>query len=349
MKFGQKFKREISKFLVPFMLYTTVQSTMPGQTQEQSSYKTTLEKIVGDENVVRLYPKGKPCYVISDKHDGYKNYEKIEKKEDLINKVKNGEVYVVDLGDVVHPERISEHGQESKFLDREIARKDTLEKLGKERYYTCLKGNHDYEAEKSYEKRKAVNGCNIGILNLFYRWLKKFGPGKALANAWHEIRFPSRGFTENQYAYLKSLPIAVIIDDSIVLTHGGYPSREQYSNRNKAIYDILWNRSGDAAEFLDDIGAKLLINGHTAPNQAAWMYNLLLALQGRAKWDTRRRIATIYNKNKNPTRVFIGPSKPETWGSWRGMFGGGGGSYLKLDSEYNPDKWKPGKQIQYLD
>ncbi|MEM1535976.1 MAG: metallophosphoesterase [Candidatus Pacearchaeota archaeon] len=319
-------------------------------TSENKSCRKTLEEILGAENVVHVSLKGKPFYVVSDAHDGYENYMKVEKKEDLIDKMKNGEAYVIDLGDFVHPERIKEWNMEPKFLDREIEIKETLKKLGKEEYYICVKGNHEHEAIKSYEARKAVDGHDAGIFRLFYKWLKKFGLGKALTNLWHEIRFPSKKLTERRYLYLKSLPIAVIVENSIVLTHGGYPSRKHYFNREKAIHETLWKKSGDAAEFLNDIGAKLLINGHVSPNHGAFMYNIFLALRGRAKWDIKKKIAIIYNNEKIPTRVMISPFKPEIFGSYKGFFGGGGGSYLKLNSsDCDPDKWEVGKQVMYLD
>ncbi|MEM4641068.1 MAG: hypothetical protein QXW65_00915 [Candidatus Pacearchaeota archaeon] len=79
-------------------------------------------------------------------------------------------------------------------------------------------------------------------------------------------------------------------------------------------------------------------------------YTIYFLLCEEEQRNIEKKIAIIYNNEKIPTRVMISPFKPEIFGSYKGFFGGGGGSYLKLNSsDCDPDKWEVGKQVMYLD
>ena len=293
-------------------------------TQEQIGSKKSLEEVLGKENVVRL-STDKPIVYYTDRHSGFRNYQRVRQNESLDVRTARGDVYVIDGGDVCGAERLNERGLDRVQIDDDIrtSNSNTIR----------LRGNHDYETCRSFERRREVQGENSGLIDLFKKFSKKFGFWNAVKYSIHEKAHSSKGLTKQQYDYLNNLPIAVIVNDELVFTHGSGISRKNYDDQDAAIYEALWRRAGNPREFLEDFGGKIMFNGHTAP----WHVipsNAGKAFRGKAKYDSGRGMGVIYDDQGNVSRVVMEPFKRGFLGflgTPKGLFGGGGGTYLEID------------------
>ncbi|MBW2997802.1 hypothetical protein KY349_05675, partial [Candidatus Woesearchaeota archaeon] len=165
----------------------------------------------------------------------------------------------------------AERDGDSRIVDRIMEIQDKLGSQGNRLIY--IQGNHENEVVKIYDMLRSRGICPKNQKEIVQR----------LYNSKSGFYFKQFNFiermTEEQFRYMRDLPVAVLTKNGIVGVHAG-PARfmegpEDVARKNKkVVQDIVWSRpenvtggsytSREVVEFLekmDDSG--LLVTGHT--------------------------------------------------------------------------------------
>jgi hypothetical protein len=228
-----------------------------------------------DGNLI-IVPSQGGLYVASDFHSRHTDFKKWFSKTNLVEKLKGGEdVYGLIVGDAVDmkpKDSYAEKDGDSRIVDEIRNIQESLGENGKRLIFT--QGNHESEVVKIYDALKKQYGLNSGNQKQLVEGLYRSRNGRF----YQQFNFIER-MTDEQFEYLKQLPVAVLTKNGIVGVHAA-PSRiakstkdiAQTNDQNKE--EILWNRPGqikrdgynfgDVRDFLKVMeGSGLLVTGHT--------------------------------------------------------------------------------------
>lgn len=236
------------------------------------------DKFAQDGGLVVLPSKG-TLYVASDFHTRHTDFQKWLTKTSIVERLKSEEdTYGLILGDAVDikpGDPLAEKDGDSRIVDRIRQIQTAVGEAGKRFIY--IQGNHEREVCRIYgllKKHFALDARTRARLvaalyasqdGLFYQ----------------QFNFLER-ITDEQYAYLKDLPVAVLSKNGIVGVHAG-PSksaknRKELAQKAESVVDeLVWSRPEEIAEIpgkgysSDQLAgflrlmenAGLLISGHT--------------------------------------------------------------------------------------
>jgi hypothetical protein len=227
-----------------------------------------------DGGLVILPSKGE-LYIASDFHTRHADFDEWLKRTQLVEKLKDKEdVYGLILGDVVDAkpgDTKAEDDGDTRILGRIREIQGKLGEAG--RRLVFIMGNHEREVMRVYEALKTKHGLNA---NNRSRLLKALYESDVY---YSQFNFLER-ITDEQHAYLKQIPLAVVGKNGLVGIHAG-PSPHctqlaQIAKRDEEVVsDAVWSRpvgmqtnGGYTAEQLLDFlkameNASLLVVGHT--------------------------------------------------------------------------------------
>ena len=236
------------------------------------------DKFHQDGGLVIVPSKGK-LYIASDFHTRHADFQKWLTKTSIVEKLRNEkDAYGLILGDAVDMkpnDPQAEKDGDSRIVDKIREIQTTLGEDGKRLIF--IQGNHESEVVRVYgllKKHFALDAKNRARLiaalyasqdGLFYQ----------------QFNFLER-ISDEQFAYLKELPVAVLTKSGVVGVHAG-PSKsaktsKDLANKTEAIVDeLVWSRPAEIAEipgkgytpedlaaFLEVMeGSGLVVSGHT--------------------------------------------------------------------------------------
>jgi hypothetical protein len=230
-----------------------------------------------DGGLVVLPSKG-TLYIASDFHTRYTDYRKWLAATQLPEKLKAGEdVYGLILGDAadIKPgDTAAEKGGDSRIIDHIRELQQSLGPAG--RRFIFILGNHEAASVQIYGLLKRefelTPQNRRRLINLLYN--------SEDGAYYQQFNFLER-ITDEQYAYLKGLPVAVLSKSGLLAVHAA-PSKsatglgDLVAKRPKVLEQLLWSRpveiqikepnysSTDLLTFLKLMAnSSLLIAGHT--------------------------------------------------------------------------------------
>ena len=238
---------------------------------EAKSLADYPNRVTRDGELVVLPDKG-TVYVATDFHAQWSNFNRWLTQTKLVERVKAGEdVYGLILGDVVDHkpgDPIFEPYGDLKIVDRIM---QLQRQLGEERLI-YLRGNHELAAADAYAmlKKAGMNADNRrDMITQLYQ--------TAHGAYFKQFNFIER-MTDEHYSYLTGLPTIAVGKNGCVGVHAGTSRSAKsladlISLSKKVLDELLWGRPAVAlssgytpshtAEFLERIGGRLLIVGHT--------------------------------------------------------------------------------------
>ncbi len=223
-------------------------------------------------NLVILPDKG-ILYITSDFHTRFKHFNLWLKRTNVIERIKNGEdVYGLILGDTVDikpGDKEAEDRGDSKIVDTLMKIHGELGEMSHRLIY--LRGNHEEAVIDLYEMltKQGMNSQNrMQFVKRVYR-----------SAYYRQFNFIER-VTDEQYRFLKTLPLAVKTKSGVIGLHAGPSIKaanlDSLANPTKAIReDVLWERPkgmlaagdysvDDTKKFLKRMeNSHILIVGHT--------------------------------------------------------------------------------------
>jgi hypothetical protein len=222
-----------------------------------------------DGGLVILPDKGQ-LFVANDFHTHHADFQRWLKRSDLIARLKdNPDVYGLVLGDVADQKPADpevEADGDSRIVDkiREIQHGPGGDRL------IYVLGNHEYEVARIYDAMKKQLGLNAANRKRIIAALYKSPDGAFF----QQHNFIER-INDEQFEYIKDLPIGVLGQNGVVYLHAG-PARKATSKQPlrkkepETVVEVVWGRpitnydADDVDRFLkmmDD--SHLLIVGHT--------------------------------------------------------------------------------------
>jgi len=221
------------------------------------------------KDLVILPDKG-TLYVSNDFHTRFKDFNLWLKRTNVVERIKNGEdVYGLILGDTVDKKpgdtEFERYG-DSKIVDTLMRINDELGEMSYRLVY--IRGNHEEAVIDLYEMlvKQGMNAQNrVRYVKNVYR--------SALGAYYQQFNFIER-ITDEQYRFLKSLPLAVKTKSGVIGLHAGPSTKahnlDSLANPAKDIReDVLWERPGtysvnDTKRFLRQMeNSNMLVVGHT--------------------------------------------------------------------------------------
>ena len=196
-------------------------------------------------NDLIILPDKGTLYVANDFHTHFKDFNLWLKRTNVVERIKNGEdVYGLILGDAVDIKpgdaEADPHG-DSKIVDKLMKIRDELGEMSHRLVY--IHGNHEEAVIDLYEKllKQGMNAQNrMRLVKKVYRSMN--------GAYYQQFNFIER-ITDEQYRFLKTLPLAVKTKSGVIGLHAG-PSKkasnlDALANPTKAIRgDVLWDRPG---------------------------------------------------------------------------------------------------------
>lgn len=237
------------------------------------SSSTYPDAYARDGGLIVLPSHGK-LYVASDFHTRSKDFEKWLKRTELVERMQYEDAYGLILGDVVDSKKDDSEAEiygDSRIVDRLMEIQEKLGKQGNRLIY--IQGNHEHEVLKLYEMLR-----NMGVEPKNQRAVvKRMYNGKS-GFYFKQFNFIER-ITEEQFRYMRQLPVAVMTKNGIVGVHAGPPRyvegpEDVARKKRNVVQDMVWRRpesvtggsytSGDVREFLEKMDdSVLLVTGHT--------------------------------------------------------------------------------------
>ncbi len=224
------------------------------------------------EGELVVLPDRGTVYIATDFHTQWSNFNRWLTQTRLVERITAGEdVYGLILGDVVNHkpgDPIFEPYGDVKIVDRIM---QLQQQLGEERFI-YLRGNHEFASADTYAllKKAGMNADNRrDMIARLYQTVH--------GAYFKQFNFIER-MTDEHYDYLTKLPTTAIGKNGIVGVHAGAARSAKnlaaLARPSKKVLDeLLWGRpaivlkSGytpsETAEFLERIGGRLLIVGHT--------------------------------------------------------------------------------------
>ncbi len=238
---------------------------------EAKSLPDYPNRVTRDGELVVL-PDSGTVYVATDFHAQWSNFNRWLTQTKLVDRVAAGEdVYGLILGDVVDHkpgDPIFEPYGDVKIVDRIM---QLQQQLGEERFI-YLKGNHELASADAYAmlKEAGMNADNRrDMIDQLYQTVH--------GAYFKQFNFIER-MTDEHYDYLNNLPTIAVGKNGFVGVHAG-TSRSAKNLADlvrpskKVFEELLWGRpvivlrSGytpsQTTEFLERIGGRLLVVGHT--------------------------------------------------------------------------------------
>ena len=258
-----------SVFLILFNCFSLCLSTLAvAETKSLADYPNQVTR---DGELVVLPDQG-TVYVATDFHAQWSNFNRWLAQTNLVERIDAGEnVYGLILGDAVDHkpgDPIFEPYGDVKIVDQIM---QLQQRLGEERLI-YIRGNHELAAADAYALLKKA-GMNADNHQDMITQLYQTSHGAYFK----QFNFIER-MTDEHYNYLSNLPTVAIGKNGFVGIHAG-ASRSAKTLADlvrpskKVLEELLWERPavvlGDGytpsqtAEFLQRIGGRLLIVGHT--------------------------------------------------------------------------------------
>ncbi len=232
-------------------------------------------QLIRNGGLVFLPGHGK-LIVASDFHTRYTDFDKWLERTRIVDRLRNGDdVYGLIVGDVVDKKPgdiYAEDDGDTRIIERI---REIQDDLGEQKdRFLFIAGNHENRCVSIYERLKKDDAMTSSNQQQIVKNLFSGEHG----TYYQQFNFISR-MNDDQYRYLKELPVAVITENGIVGVHAG-PSRSLISPKdiilqNETVVDeIIWSRpvevrkngydSSDLTTFLQRMNSSsLLISGHT--------------------------------------------------------------------------------------
>jgi len=245
-------------------------------------------KLQIDDGLVVMPARGQ-LYVASDFHTRHADFQKWLTRTNIVQRLKNEQdTYGLILGDAVDQkanDAQAEKDGDSRIVDKLREIHATLGENGKR--LIVIQGNHELEVVRIYEALKTQFGLNPQNRNLLVQALYQSKNGEFF----QQFNFLER-ITDEQCAYLKGWPLAVLAKNGVVAVHASPSSKikspKEIAQRQAKVADeLVWNRPAelvlengytgeDLAAFLKMMeGSGVLISGHTPLGALppAWVHN----------------------------------------------------------------------------
>lgn len=223
-------------------------------------------------DVIKL-PRQGVALIVTDLHGNMDDFDKImEIWNDLATKDK----HLILTGDFIHAMGL-ENDHSLEILDAVRAGCKKFEN------FHLLLGNHEWA---TITHRSVYKGGVNQTLNFEELLKDKFGK---------EWKVKLDEYTN----FFRELPVAVKTDNGIFISHSGPPKgiksikeiinlTEKGYSENSVLFDLLWNRYGDYSKkdvdnFLEAVGCKAMIVGHTPVNGYKLIRNLLIVSSSYSK------------------------------------------------------------------
>jgi len=229
-------------------------------------------------NDLVILPDKGTLYIASDFHTRFKHFNLWLKRTNVVERIKNGEdVYGLILGDTVDikpGDKEAERHGDSKIVDTLMKIYDELGEMSHRLIY--ILGNHEEAVIDLYEMlvKQGMNSRNrMQFVLKVYRG--------ASGAYYQQFNFIER-ITDEQYRFLKTLPLAVKTKNGVIGLHAGTPTKavnlDSLANPPEAIREyVLWSRPkgmlatstysysvNDTKRFLERMeNSHILIVGHT--------------------------------------------------------------------------------------
>lgn len=232
-------------------------------------------KFQRDGGLVILPDRGE-LYIASDFHTRHTDFQRWLTQTKLVEKLKDrDDVYGLILGDAVDAkfgDLAAERGGDTRIIERIREIQQTLGEAGKRLIF--IKGNHEYEVARIYEALQKQYGMTARTQAILVRALFNSADGAYF----QQFNFLER-ITEEQFRFLKGLPVAVMAKNGLLAVHAG-PSREAVGTTSvarqekKVVAELVWPRAAEidpTGYTLDDVTkflaimeeSNLLVVGHT--------------------------------------------------------------------------------------
>ena len=257
-----------SRFLRVFIVFLCFSTLAAAEAKSLLDYPNQVTR---DGELVVLPDKG-TVYVATDFHAQWSNFKRWLTQTKLVDRVAAGEdVYGLILGDVVDHkpgDPIFEPYGDVKIVDRII---QLQQQLGEERLI-YLRGNHELASADTYAmlKKAGMNADNHrDMIARLYQTVH--------GAYFKQFNFIER-MTDEHYNYLINLPTIAVSKNGFVGVHAGTSRSAKnladlVQPSKKVLEEMLWGRpaivlqsgytQSQTAEFLERIGGRLLVVGHT--------------------------------------------------------------------------------------
>jgi len=253
-----------------------VWSAVCTQTAQAESPRPPYPDVFARDGGLVIVPAKGEIVIASDFHTRHRDFEKFLERTSLADRLKDrDDFYALILGDVVDAKPGDAHAEpegDSRMVDRIREIRTRLGKAGERLIY--IQGNHEREVVRIYDALKKQCGLNARNRRRLVEALYASENGAFF----RQFNFLER-ITDEQFEFLRSLPVAVLMKNGIAAAHAG-PARDCRSLlpvincEDRTVEEMVWSRPAniqiggytaeDLGTFLRTMeGAALLVVGHT--------------------------------------------------------------------------------------